>query len=174
MKLHSWAALPAMWLGAASIASAAPATPATGVDAIYAYAGTWKASIDRLETSYSKAGHTANTLHNDCWKSGAYLACRQIVNGDPKVLLVFTCRAGGHTCSSYQIPSDGAAPGLGALILNGNTWVFPWSVEKNGRTIYFRVLNIWSSPRTIEFRQEFSRDQIHWTKIASGHEAKVE
>lgn len=174
MRLRSWGAISVVLLGAASLSSTAPAAPATGIDAIYAYAGTWKAWIDRVNTRYSKAGHETNTLHNDCWKSGSYLACRQIVNGDPKVLLVFTCRTDGHACSTYQIPSNGAAPGSGVLIINGKTWIFPWSFKKKGKTIHFRVLNIWSSPRAIEFRQEFSNDGIHWTKMASGGEAKIE
>lgn len=58
-------------------------------------------------------------------------------------------------------------------MLDGKTWLFPWSVKKDGSTTYFRVLNTWSSPRTIEFRQEFSSDQIHWTVMARGHEAKI-
>jgi hypothetical protein len=163
-----------MLLCAASPGSAAPAAPATGIDAIYAYAGTWKASIEQVKTPYSQARHETNTLHNDCWKSGQYLACRQIVDGDSKVLLVFTCRTDGHTCSSYQVPANGAAPGSGALLLHGNTWIFPWSFAKNGKTIHFRVLNTWSSPRTIEFRQEFSSDGIHWTRIATGREFRIE
>ena len=173
MRLRSWGAISASLLCAASLSSAAPATSTAGINAIYAYAGTWKTSIDRVATPYSKAGHEADTLHNDCWKSGSYLACRQIVNGDPKVLLVFTCRTDGHACSAYQIPSNGAAPGSGALMLNDKTWVFPWTFKTNGKIIRVRVINTWSSPRTIEFRQEFSNDGVHWTKMASGHEVRI-
>ena len=161
-------------LGIAPFAFATGSATPTGIDAIYAYAGTWKTSIDHLDTAYSKAGHETSTLQNDCWKSGSYLACRQIVDGDPKVLLVFTCRADGRTCSSYQIPSDGAAPGSGAVIVDEKTWTFPWNITKEGKTTYFRVVNTWSSPRTIEFRQEFSNDQVHWTTMATGHDSKVE
>ena len=155
-------------------ACAAPSTPATGIDAIYAYAGTWKTSITHLDTPYSKASKETSTLHNDCWKSGSYLACRQIVDGVPKVLLVFTCKADGRTCTSYQIPSDGGEPGSGTLTLDGNTWVFPWSVAKDGKTTYFRVVNTWSSANTIEFSQEFSADQVHWTSMATGHESRTD
>ncbi len=156
----------------ASGAAAQTTHPATGVDAIWAYAGTWKTTMDHLDTPYSKAGHEETTLVNDCWKSGAYVACRQIVNGDPKVLIVFTCRD-AHNCSSYQIPPGGETPGSGKLQLDGNTWTFPWEQTEGGKTTYFRVVNVWSSPLTIEFRQEFSADQVHWTRMASGHEVKL-
>lgn len=158
----------------ARLGSAAPASAPSGIDAIYAYAGSWKISITHLDTPYSKAGHETSTLHNDCWKSGAYLACRQIVDGDPKILLVFTCRPDGRTCSSYQIPSDGSDSGSGALTLDDKKWIFPWSANKDGKTTFFRVVNVWSSANTIEFSQEFSADQVHWTTMATGHETRVE
>jgi len=150
---------------------AAAAAP-SGVDAIWAYAGTWKTSMDHVDTPYSKAGHEERKLVNDCWKSGIYLACRQIVDGDPKVLLVFTCNPDGRNCTSYQIPSDGGKPGSGPLTLDGQIWTFPWSDTEDGKTTYFRVVNTWSSPTTIEFRQEYSTDQVHWTTMAIGHETK--
>ncbi|HKF49022.1 MAG TPA: hypothetical protein VKB38_16815 [Terracidiphilus sp.] len=158
-------------LSAAGSALAAQTAP-TGVDAIWAYAGTWKSETQNLDTQYSKASREAATLHNDCWKSGAYVACRQIVNGDPKVLLVFTCKD-DHNCASYQIPQDGSEPGHGKLQLDGATWIFPWSMTDAGKTTYFRVVNVWSSLTTIEFRREFSIDQVHWTQMATGHETKV-
>jgi len=162
----------ALAISLASSAAAQAATPATGVDAIRAYAGTWKTTIDHQDTPYSKAGHEESTLVNDCWKSGSYLACRQIVNGDPKILIVFTCRD-AHDCSSYQIPADGGTAGSGKVQLDGNTWTFPWEQTDAGKTTYFRVVNVWSSDKTIEFRQEFSTDQLHWTRMASGHEIKL-
>lgn len=71
MRLRTWVAICAMLPGAMPLGSAAPATRAAGVDAIYAYAGTWKATIDKVATRYGNAGHAINTLRNDCWKSGS-------------------------------------------------------------------------------------------------------
>lgn len=161
-----WLTVGAVW----AVAADAP----KGVDALSAYGGTWKTVMDHVDTPYSKAGHEEATLHNDCWKSGVYLACRQIVNGDPKILLVFTCRENGRDCTSYQIPNDGGEPGSGKLTIDGNTWIFPWSSTENGKTTNFRVVNVWTSPTMIEFRQEFSTDGTHWTAMATGHEVKVQ
>jgi hypothetical protein len=58
-------------------------------------------------------------------------------------------------------------------VLAGSTWTFPWSSTENGKTTYFRVVNVWSSATTIEFRQEFSADEQHWTPMATGHEVKI-
>jgi hypothetical protein len=48
-----------------------------------------------------------------------------------------------------------------------------WSNTEAGKTTWFRVVNVWSSPTTIDYRQEYSTDQVHWTKSASGHEVKT-
>ena len=160
-------------LAAGMLTAQAKPTEPNGVEAIRAYAGVWKTHMEHFDTAYSKAGKEDTELRNDCWSSGAYFACRQIVNGDPKVLIVFTCR-NAHDCTSYQIPPDGqAAGGPGKVLLEGNTWTFPWSDSEGGKTTYFRVVNVWTSAKTIEFRQEFSADQEHWTRMASGHEEKI-
>lgn len=153
-------------------AGAGAQTQPTGIDAIAGYAGEWKTQMDHVDTPYSKKGHEEATLENDCWKSGVYFACRQIVNGDPKILLVFTCKD-QHDCTSYQIPSDGGQAGSGKVVLDGKTWMFPWNSTEDGKTTYFRVVNVWTSATAIDFRQEYSTDQQHWTVMATGHEIKV-
>ena len=157
----------------AQIAGQEPGKAKATVEQIQAYAGTWKVETELFATPFSKAGHDAKTLVNDCWKSGAYLACRQIVDGDAKVLLVFTCSGRDHTCTSYQIPPDGSDAHSGGMTIDGATWTFPWSMSENGKTTWFRVVNTWISPMRIEYRQEFSSDQVHWTATAVGHEEKV-
>jgi hypothetical protein len=143
------------------------------VDRILAYAGTWKVETESFPTPYSKASREERTLLNDCWKSGAYLACRQIVDGDPKVLIVFTCSGRDNTCTSYQIPPDGTDPHAGKMTIDGDTWTFPWSTTEDGKTVWFRVVNTWSSPTSIQYRQEFSTDHVHWTPMSVGHEVKA-
>ena len=161
------------FLSPADASAATPNNAPTGIDALSAYAGTWKTVIDHVDTAYSKASHEESALRNDCWKSGVYLACRQTVDGSPKILLVFTCKPDGRACLSYQIPPDGGQAGSGKVLLENNTWNFPWTISEDGKTVYFRVVNVWSSPTTIEFRQEYSTDQVHWTAMATGHETQT-
>ncbi|MGD0628800.1 MAG: hypothetical protein ABR987_05580 [Terracidiphilus sp.] len=151
----------------------APAEQAAGIDVICAYAGTWNIEIDHFDTANSKASHEKTLLRNDCWKSGGYFACNQYVNGESKVLIVFTYNAKDNVYTSYQIPPDGSAAGSGTLLIDGNTWTFPWQSKDGDKTTYFRVVNVFTAPDRIEFRQEFSTDQAHWTLMAKGLEKKA-
>jgi hypothetical protein len=161
-----------LWLATgASGAAVAPDHP-SGIDAIWAYSGTWNIEIDHLDTANSKASHEKTLLRNDCWKSGGYVACNQYVNGESKVLIVFTYNAKENVYTSYQIPPDGSGAGSGTLLIEGNTWTFPWQSKDGDKTTYFRVVNVFSAPGHIEFRQEFSSDQSHWTLMAKGLETK--
>jgi len=147
--------------------------PPAGIDALWAYAGDWKIQIDRFDTANSKAGHETTHLHNACWKNGAYVACNQYVDGDSKVLIVFTYSAKEKIYTSYQIPQDGGQAGSGKLIIEGNVWTFPWQVTQDNKTTYFRVVNVFAAPDRIEYRQEFSEDKVNWTVMAKGVETKL-
>lgn len=169
------------WLAPSCVAAAVlavvlPAAAQSKPDAVqvlWNYAGVWKVNTQHFDTPYSKASQESSTLMNDCWKTGQYVACRQVVNGESKVMLVFTC-ANAHECTSYQIPTDGGAPGSGKLIIDGDTWTFPWSSTEHGKTTWFRVVNVWSTHDSIEFRQEYSTDEKHWVAMASGHETRMD
>jgi hypothetical protein len=159
----------AAWNGTA----AAPPEHSSGIDVIWAYSGTWNIEIDHFDTANSKASHEKTLLRNDCWKSGGYVACNQYVNGDSKVLIVFTYNAKENAYTSYQVPTDGSPAGFGTLLIEGNTWTFPWRSGEGDKTTFFRVVNVFSAPDRIEFRQEFSTDQAHWILMAKGLEKKI-
>jgi hypothetical protein len=148
------------------------ATPA-GLDRIAAYAGTWKTEVQHLDTPYGKAGHEVHSLRNDCWRASRYYACEQFLDGDSKALVVFTYDAKSDTYTSYPLPADGGAAGSGKLLIKDDVWTFPWTDSDKGKTVYFHVLNTWSSPDSVEFRQEYSTDNQHWTLMAQGRETRV-
>jgi hypothetical protein len=154
-------------------ALAAPAAPPTGIDVIWAYAGSWKVEIDHLDTAQSKASHEVTNLRNACWKDGGYLACNQYVDGESKALIVFTYNAKDNTYTSYPIPTDGSGAGSGKLLVDGNTWTFPWQITDAGKTTYYRVVNVFEAPDRIRYRQEFSSDKVNWTVTAKGLETKL-
>jgi hypothetical protein len=149
------------------------AEPAAGIGAIWVYAGTWKTESEHFDTEHSKAGREKATLRNACWKDGAYVACNQYVDGDSKILLVFTYNAKENVYSSYQIPQDGSAAGKGTLTIEGNVWTYPWQSTEKDITTYFRVVNTFTSADRIEFRQEYSTDKIHWTLMAKGSDIRI-
>ena len=153
--------------------SVAVQQPTGGIDAVMAYAGTWKVTGERFATAHSDSGKEDSTLRNDCWKSGGYVACNQYVNGESKVLLVFTYSNLTKMYTSYPIPSDGEAASSGRLQIVGNVWTFPWELSQSGVTTYFHVVNVFKDSDHIEYAQEFSPDNVHWTKMAQGTETKV-
>ena len=173
MKRLAKLALLAFATGLGLLGSAAPADKPAGIDVLRAYEGTWDITIDHFDTAQSKASHEKTTLQNDCWKSGAYLACNQFVNGESKILLVFTFNESKNEYTSYQIPQGGGESGSGKLLIEGNVWTFPWQIGEGAKTTYFRVVNVFAGSDKIEFRQEFSSDQAHWTLMAKGTEFKT-
>jgi len=78
-----------------------------GIDAMPAYAGTWKTQMEHFDTAYSKAGKESSTLRNECWKSGGYYVCDQFVNGESKALIVFTYSDKDKTYTTYPIMPGG-------------------------------------------------------------------
>jgi hypothetical protein len=159
-------------LGQLFTAAAQPAPP-RGVDVIWAYAGVWRIEMEHFDSAHSKAGHEKTTLRNACWKDGGYVACNQYVDGESKVLIVFTYNARENEYTSYQIPADGGAPGAGKLLIEGNVWTFPWQITEAEKTTYYRVVNVFDSPDKIESRQEFSSDKVHWTVTAKGTDTRA-
>ncbi|MHB8526761.1 MAG: hypothetical protein ACYDD2_11460 [Candidatus Acidiferrales bacterium] len=160
------------------LCAAAPAFAQSGDTAIAkisAYAGTWKSETEHFNTKFSKARKESTSLRNDCWRSGAYYACHQFVNGKAAALIVYTYNEKNDAYKSYVIPPDGGDAVTGKLLIKGNVWTFPWKdKDSTGKTFYFQVVNVWTGPDTIDYRTEFSADKVHWTVASKGHEYKVQ
>ena len=169
--MNRWPRVTALATLLAAASTVAPAQT-QGIDAIEAYAGTWKTEMEHFDTAYSKPGKESATLHNECWKSGGFYACNQIVNGESKALIVFTYDEKSRTYTTYPIMPGGGQAGHGKLVIDGNVWTYPWEKTENGKTTYFRVVNTFTAPDKIEFRQEFSNDNQKWTLMARGSEVR--
>jgi len=68
--------------------AAAQSAPA-GLEKLKVLAGTWKSDGQAYDTEFSKASKDSSTLHNDCWQSGEFYACDQIVDGVSRALIIF-------------------------------------------------------------------------------------
>ena len=154
-------------------AAAAAAAPPQGLDRLAAYAGSWDTAMTHLDTPYSKAGSERHRLDNDCWRSDTFYACRQSVDGKSQALLVFTYDAAQDRYASYPVVPGSDRAHAGVLLIHGREWVFPWDGTEQGKTTHYRVVNTWSSPDSIEFRQEYSADGKTWTTMATGHETRI-
>jgi hypothetical protein len=155
-------------LGAATVLAGEP----SGLDRIKAYEGSWKLQSEHFDTAFSKTSKESNTIRNECWRSAGFYACDQFVDGESKALIVFTYNAKDDAYTTYPIPAGGGEPSSGKLLIKGNVWTFPWESKEGGKTTYFQVVNVFTAPDTIEYRQEFSADKSHWTVMAKGTEKK--
>jgi hypothetical protein len=147
---------------------------ATGLDKLAAYAGTWQTETGHFETLFSKAGKNSATIKNDCWRSGDYYACHQYVDGQSKVLLVYTYDSKADTYTVYPIVTGDHDIQPAKLIIRGNVWTFPWETKEKGRTTYFHVINVFTAADTISYREEYSMDKVHWYPMAQGYEKRVD
>ena len=159
--------------GSAQSPSAPAAASASGIAAIEAYKGTWKISTVTVDTAHSKAAKDEKVLRNDCWRSAGYYACNQFLDGKSQDLIVFTFHEDKNLYTTYIVPLDGSAASSGTLEIHGDTWIYPWESTEKGITTYFRVINVFKSPTTIQFRSEFSSDKQTWTPTATGTEVRL-
>jgi len=148
-------------------------TSPAGIAAIEAYKGTWKISTVTVDTAHSKAAKDEKVLRNDCWRSAGYYACNQYLDGVSQALIVFTYSQDKNLYTTYVIPRDGSGAHSGTLEIHGDTWIYPWEVTENGNTVYYRVVNIFTSRNSIQFRSEFSSDKKIWTPTTTGNEVRV-
>ena len=157
-------------LAGSSFAAAADAP--SPLDRLNVFAGTWKSDTQTFKTPYSEEGSSSYTLVNQCWKAGAFFVCNQSVNGASRVLLAFSYK-GGDTYFVNYVPADSGRAVSGTVIISGGMWTYPGQQNKLGQTTYFRNVQIFSDNDNIDFREEFSSDNEHWTLMSKGHETRV-
>ncbi len=155
------------------LASGPTVAKGPGIGAVAAYAGTWRIHIVHYTTLYSKARSETSVLKNDCWRSGAFYACDQIVGGISRALIVYTYDAKNDIYISHVMQPDGSAPSSGTLRIKGNVWMYPWEDKDGTRTVYIRIVNTFTSPSRIAFRQEYSYDNLNWVVTARGVEDRL-
>jgi hypothetical protein len=135
--------------------------------------GTWKATGKTYATDFSKEGADNSTLHNDCWQSGMFYACDQIVDGDSKALIVFTPGAKDGTFVNYGIAPPNPA-NAGRLVIEGNKWTYGGVIEGE-KAPYWRTLNTFDTANgttTIHYTVQFSKDGTNWITMKDGIETK--
>jgi len=166
---------PCLLVASAAVSAAQPnssAPGAAGLDALGAYAGSWRADAQFLDTPYSQKHGSSYELRNDCWRSAGFYTCDQFVGGESKALVIYTYDA-ARGYSSHPILPGAEAVHVGHPDMQGKVWTFPWKAIKDGKTAYFHVTYTWESPGNIGFRQEYSSDGRRWILMAQGHETRV-
>lgn len=153
-------------------AKAETATP-QALQPLEVLAGTWVADGQTFDTEYSKAGKDSSTLHNDCWQSGMFYVCDQIVDGDSKALILFVAGEKAGTFVSYGIVPPNPA-NAGQLVISGNTWAYG-GVIAGAQPPYWRTLNEFANAAgtvTIHYKVQFSKDGQSWISTKEGVETR--
>lgn len=153
-------------------AAESPANP-SDVGLFARYAGTWKVQLTRVETPYSKPGPETMTVKNDCWRSEVFYVCDQIIDGTPKALIVFFYNSEDKNYGSFPITAASATVHRGEVLVDGKTIVFPWQINDNGKTVWMRIVNTFTSADTMDFRQEYSLDGKTFQSMSTGVEHRI-
>jgi hypothetical protein len=146
---------------------------AAEVDAFAKYAGTWNAQLTYVESAHSKAGTQSMTVRNDCWRSDNFYVCNQIIDGKSRALIVFFYDPVAKRFGSYPISVGADAVHPASVLVDEKTITFPWDIEDRGKTVHMRIVNTFTTPDTLDFRQEYSDDGKTWIAMATGVEHKV-
>ncbi|HEY1992053.1 MAG TPA: hypothetical protein VGH71_06285 [Gammaproteobacteria bacterium] len=162
----------AVALAASALAAAADAPAPSPLDRLDVFAGTWKSDVQNFKTPYSEASDGSSTLVNQCWKTGAFFVCNQSVNGVSRAMLVFSFR-GGDTYNEVEVGADTGHGANGTLLVDGGVWTFPGQFHRLGQVVYVRTVNIYDGTDALDFREEYSDDQVNWTMMSKGHETRI-
>ncbi len=137
-------------------------------ESLWLYQGTWDTTRTVLGSPPA-----SNKLQNDCAEIGQFFLCQQTVDGKVAALITFTPAATkGHFYTQAVLP-DGHATGRGELEVDGDRWTYPGKEEKDGKTKYHRIVNVFSGKDRIRFEQSESEDGKTWKITASGDETRT-
>jgi len=71
-------------------------------------------------------------------------------------------------------------PGVGAdtvhpttVVVDDKSITFPYDMQDNGKTVHMRIVNTFTTPDSIDYRQEYSEDGQKWVTMATGVERRV-
>ncbi len=148
------------------------AMPPAGLDRVKILAGTWKADGQSFDTDFSKAGRDTSVLKNDCWSSGEFFACDQIVNGESKALIIFSYNSKDDSYNSYAVPAGGDPASSGHLKIDGNNWTYQNPPNPDSKPPFFRTLNVFEGATVIHYTVQFSKDNANWITMKQGVETK--
>jgi len=157
---------------AAPLANAAEKNAAE-VDTFARYAGTWKMQLNYVESAHSKARVESMTVANDCWRSDFFYVCNQIIDGKSRALIVFFYDPVAKRYGSYPIAVGADTVHPATVVVDEKSITFPYDMQDNGKTVHMRIVNTFTTPDTLDFKQEYSEDGQKWVTMATGVEHRV-
>jgi hypothetical protein len=113
-------------------------------------------------------------LTDDCTLVGKYFTCQQTVNGKTGNLLVFVPdEAKPGLFHMNSVNANGYATGRTELEIAGERWTYLAKNEENGKTTWYRTVNVFSGKDRIHFESSESTDGTNWKTTMSGDEVRA-
>ena len=159
--------------GVAAAMLAASLANGAEVETFARYAGTWKMQMNYVESAHSKARAESMTVANDCWHSDFFYVCNQIIDGKSRALIVFFYDPVAKRYGSYPIAVGADTVHPATVVVDEKSITFPYDMQDNGKTVHMRIVNTFTTPDTLDFKQEYSEDGQKWVTIATGVEHRV-
>jgi hypothetical protein len=151
----------------------ASAAGAAEVETFARIAGTWKMQINYVESAHSKARQESMTVKNDCWRSDFFYVCNQIIDEKSRALIVFFYDPVAKRYGSYPIAVGADTVHPANVLVDEKSITFPYDMQDNGKPVHMRIVNTFTTPDTIDFKQEYSEDGQKWIAMATGVEHRV-
>jgi hypothetical protein len=159
--------------GAVAYGQAARVLTGTGLQKLGVFLGTWKAEslVDSTHTNKISAVSTIAWSAN-----GRYLVADQLVNNnghETNNLSIYSYNADtdDYTLSLVGVP--GMRPFSVPVAYKGDTLFYNGEYMDNGKKVYNRTLNIFSSPDSYVYKIQFSADGVNWRTDGEGTARKV-
>jgi len=143
------------------------------VETFARYAGTWKMQLNYVESAHSKARQESMTVRNDCWRSDFFYVCNQIIDDKSRALIVFFYDPVAKRYGSYPIAVGADTVHPATVVVDEKSITFPYDMQDNGKTVHMRIVNTFTTPDTLDFKQEYSEDGQNWVTMATGIEHRV-
>lgn len=132
-----------------------------------AFFGKWN-----TEASFANGEKVTSELECRWSPQKQYLICEQQVkmaSGQSHQLTVYSYNAKDRVYSYTTFQDNGAKPATGSVEINGSTWVYNSSFERDGKKTQVRNTNHFPNARTEEFRVESSDDGgATWKMVLQG------
>ena len=138
------------------------------------FPGTWKSDGESFKTEYGAGGKSAFTTVRDCWRTPDAFKCVLIQDGGLRAETVFTYNAATGLYYEDEITPKGRAPSF-TLMVKDNVWTYHQdTTDAAGNAIVYEIVRTFTSPTTVEYHSEYTRNGKEWIGMTKGTETKVD
>ena len=140
--------------------------------ALTTFLGRWVGKGKMYATAFSKAQQISSDTTCVWSPRKNYLVCDQHNSTPAEQMTLFAPDPQGDYVF-YSIPTPGASPYRGKVVIAGNVCTYPPMNPEKGKP-QFRTINTFPKPGKEVFKTEFSQDDgAHWTTMLEGTAQRV-